>query len=62
MPILYPPRNITSCSSQSSLKIEVPGPLEILEKMGSCLIAQQNEVIELTRTMKAIKKSFQSSC
>ena len=44
--------------SQSSLKTEAPRPLEILEKMGSCLIAPQNEVAELTGTMKAIKNLF----
>jgi len=49
------PRNIIS---QSSLKIEAPRPLEILEKMGSCLIAPQNEAAELTGTMKAIKNLF----
>lgn len=43
---------------QSFLKIEAPRPLEILEKMGSCLIAPQNEVAELTGTMKAIKNLF----
>lgn len=48
-------RNIIS---QSSLKIEARRSLEILEKMGSCLIAQQNEVAELTGTMKAIKNLF----
>lgn len=58
MPILHPLETL----SQSSLKIEAPGPLEILEKMGSLLNSSTEQTCWIDMNNESHQESLQSSC